>query len=87
VSLLSRRRWAASVGPPVTPVHDANGIALGGIRLPKGDGPVALNNGTNGPASLTNPLSVFCILYGTHAPFDESKLASLYPTHGPTSRR
>ena len=25
---------------------------------------------------------MFCVLYGTHAPFDESKLASLYPTHG-----
>jgi hypothetical protein len=72
----------SSLGPPVTLVRDANGIALGGIRLPKVTVPVALNNGANGPASLTNPLSVFCILYGTHAPFDESKLASLYPTHG-----
>jgi hypothetical protein len=25
---------------------------------------------------------VFCVLYGTHAPFDQAKLASLYPTHG-----
>jgi hypothetical protein len=72
----------SSLGPPVTLVRDANGIALGGIRLPKVSVPVAVNNGANGAASLTNPLSVFCILYGTHAPFDESKLASLYPTHG-----
>ncbi len=44
--------------------------------------PVALVNGANGPASLTNPLSAFCVLYGTHAPFDPATLASLYPTHG-----
>jgi hypothetical protein len=72
----------ASVGPPVTLVRDADGIALGGIRLPKVAVPVALNNGVNGPASLTNPLSVFCVLYGTHAPFADAKLAELYPTHG-----
>jgi len=72
----------ASLGPPVTLVRDADGIALGGIRLPKVTVPVALDNGANGPASLTNPLSVFCVLYGTHAPFDAAKLASLYPTHG-----
>jgi Alpha/beta hydrolase domain len=72
----------ASPGPPVTLVRDADGIALGGIRLPKVTVPVALNNGANAPASLTNPLSLFCVLYGTHVPFDEQKLASLYPTHG-----
>jgi hypothetical protein len=72
----------SSLGPPVTLVRDADGIALGGIRLPKVTVPVALDNGANGPASLTNPLSVFCVLYGTHAPFDAAKLASLYPTHG-----
>jgi hypothetical protein len=72
----------SSLGPPVTLVRDANGIALGGIRLPKVTVPVALDNGSNAPASLTNPLSVFCVLYGTHAPFDAAKLASLYPSHG-----
>jgi len=72
----------ASFGPPVTLVRDADGIALGGIRLPKVAVPVALDNGVNSPASLTNPLSAFCVLYGTHAPFDEQKLSSLYPTHG-----
>jgi hypothetical protein len=72
----------SSLGPPVTVVRDANGIALGGIRLPKVTVPVALDNGANGPASLTNPLSLFCVLYGTHVPFDQAKLASLYSTHG-----
>jgi Alpha/beta hydrolase domain len=70
------------LGPQATLVRDAEGIALGGIRLPKVRLPVALEIGVNGPASLTNPLSVFCVLYGTHAPFDAAKLASLYPTHG-----
>jgi alpha/beta hydrolase family protein len=72
----------ASLGPPVALARDADGIALGGIRLPKIDVPVALNDGINGAASLANPLSVFCILYGTHRPFSEEKLAELYPTHG-----
>jgi hypothetical protein len=66
----------SSLGPPVTVVRDADGIAFGGIRLAKVRVPVALDNGVNGPASLTNPLSVFCVLYGTHAPFDAAKLAS-----------
>ena len=58
------------------------GTVLGGIRLPKVTVPVALDNGANGPASLTNPLSLFCVLYGTHVRFDQTKLALLYPTHG-----
>jgi hypothetical protein len=52
----------ASLGPPVTLVRDADGIALRGIRLPKVTVPVAVNNGANAAASLTNPLSVFCVL-------------------------
>lgn len=72
----------SSPGPRATIVRDADGIALGGIRLPKITVPVALNNGENGPANLTNPLNAFCVLYGTHAPFDQTKLDSLYPSHG-----
>src|SRR5262252_1331666 len=62
-------------------VRDANGLAVGGIRLPRVAVPVALNNGENGPASLSNPLNGFCILYGTHRPYDAAKLASLYGSH------
>jgi hypothetical protein len=65
-------------GPPATLVRDANGIAEGGIRLPDVEVPIALNNGINSPASLTNPLSVFCVLWGTHAPFSQAQLDSLY---------
>ena len=73
----------ASLGPPTTLVRDPQtGIALGGIRLPKVDVPTALNNGVNTFASLANPLSAFCVLYGTHRPFDAATLASLYPQHG-----
>jgi hypothetical protein len=72
----------SSAGPPATIVRDADGLALGGIRLPKITVPVARNNGENGPADLANPLSVFCVLYGTHAPFDQARLDSLYPSHG-----
>jgi hypothetical protein len=79
---IADRITISSLGPPVTLARDADGIALGGIRLPKVTVPVALNNGVNAAASLANPLSVFCILYGTHLPFDEQKLASLYPAHG-----
>jgi hypothetical protein len=61
-----------------TIVRDANGFATGGIRLPKVAEPVALNNGENLPASLANPLNTFCVLYGTHRPYDAAKLTALY---------
>jgi len=51
---------------------------MGGIRLPKVAVPVALNNGENEPASLSNPLNGFCVLYGTHRPYDAATLTSLY---------
>ncbi|HKF75451.1 MAG TPA: alpha/beta hydrolase domain-containing protein [Candidatus Dormibacteraeota bacterium] len=62
-------------------VRDAGGLAVGGIRLPKVAVPVALNNGENAPASLSNPLNGFCVLYGTHRSYDAAKLASLYGSH------
>lgn len=68
----------ASSGPPVDIVRDANGIALGGIRLPDVAVPTALNNGINSPASLSNPLSGFCVLYGTHRDFTQAQLDALY---------
>jgi hypothetical protein len=65
-------------GPPANLVRDANGIAEGGIRLPDVEVPIGLNNGINSPASLTNPLSSFCVLYGTHTAFSQAQLDSLY---------
>ena len=37
--------------------------------------PTALNTGSNSGPS-------FCILFGTHVPFGDTQLASLYRTHG-----
>jgi hypothetical protein len=65
-------------GPPAGLARDANGIALGGIRLPDVEVPVGLNDGINSPASLDNPLSAFCVLYGTHRDFTQAQLDALY---------
>lgn len=65
-------------GPPADLSRDANGIAQGGIRLPDVAVPISLNNGINSPASLTNPLSGFCVLYGTHQAFTQAQLDALY---------
>jgi hypothetical protein len=62
-------------------VRDGIGFAVGGIRLPKVAEPVALNNGENLPASLSNPLNGFCVLYGTHRPYDAPALTALYGSH------
>jgi hypothetical protein len=74
-------------GPSTSPagtwsiVRDGDGFAVGGIRLPAVAAPTALNNGENQPTSLANPLNGFCVLYGTHRPYDSSKLPSLYSSH------
>lgn len=65
-------------GPPASLARDSFGIAEGGIRLPDVEVPVGLNDGINSPASLTNPLSSFCVLYGTHRDFTAAQLGSLY---------
>ncbi|MET7996181.1 alpha/beta hydrolase domain-containing protein [Amycolatopsis sp. NPDC005232] len=65
-------------GPPADIARDANGIAQGGIRLPDVEAPTGLNDGINSPANLDNPLSSFCVLYGTHRDFDAAQLKSLY---------
>ena len=52
---------------------DAQGNALGGVRSPQVDAPVArLSGGGQSGES-------FCGLFGTTAPFDAATLASLYP--------
>ncbi|GIH14370.1 alpha/beta hydrolase domain-containing protein [Rugosimonospora africana] len=65
-------------GPPANLARDVNGLAQGGIRLPDVTVPVGLNDGINAPASLDNPLSSFCVLYGTHRDFTPDQLALLY---------
>jgi hypothetical protein len=64
-----------SAGPPAVVARDIDGNSSGGgIRLAAMAVPIAINTGQNtGPG--------FCRLYGSHVDFDQTKLASLYPTH------
>jgi hypothetical protein len=60
---------------PVVFTKDANGNALGGLRSPQVDAPIATFGGIGqGPQ--------FCFLFGTTAPFSASQLAALYKNHG-----
>jgi Alpha/beta hydrolase domain len=62
-------------GPPVTLRRDAHGNALGGIRTPQVDVPIAAFAGDGQEGSL------LCLLFGTTNPFDAPTLAALYPDH------
>ncbi|GAA3792802.1 alpha/beta hydrolase domain-containing protein [Sphaerisporangium flaviroseum] len=75
-------RWAEhGVAPPTAPpllvnpdgtkVRDELGLAQGGIRLSQVAAPTALNTGDNSGES-------FCRLFGTHVPFDQTRLKQLY---------
>jgi hypothetical protein len=65
------------VTPGATPQinRDADGIALGGIRTPPVDVPVAALSGASGP----NP-STICLLLGSSMPFSADRLTQLYPS-------
>jgi hypothetical protein len=60
-------------GEDVEIVRDEHGIAVGGIRTPIVDVPLAANTGDE------NPGGRFCSLFGITAPFDATTLAALYP--------
>jgi alpha/beta hydrolase family protein len=62
------------VNPAARIMRDAHGDALGGIRTPQVDVPIATLSGDGRG-------SVFCLLFGTTTPFDAATLASLYPDH------
>ena len=51
------------------------GLAQGGIQLSQVSVPIARNTGDNTGAS-------FCVLFGTHVPFDDATLDALYRNHG-----
>jgi hypothetical protein len=55
--------------------RDADGIALGGIRTPPVDVPVAALSGAPGPDPST-----ICLLLGSSAPFSDARIAELYPS-------
>jgi hypothetical protein len=65
------------VTPGTTPQirRNADGIALGGIRTPPVDVPVAALSGAPGP----NP-STICLLLGSTKPLSAARLAQLYPS-------
>jgi hypothetical protein len=63
-------------------VRNADGIALGGIRTPPVDVPVAALSGVPGP----NP-STICILLGSTKPFSSARLAQLYPSRADYTSR
>jgi hypothetical protein len=69
----SAPRLEVDPGPPVAIVRDELGNALGGIRTPQVDAPLAAFAGEQaGPA--------LCRLAGATSPFDEATLAELYPS-------
>jgi hypothetical protein len=70
----SAPRLDVSAGPPVTINRDANGNALGGIRTPQVDAPIAVFTGEQEG-------SILCRLFGTTTLIDDATLASLYPSH------
>jgi alpha/beta hydrolase family protein len=66
-----------TAGTPAHIVRDADGIALGGIRTPAVDAPVATLSGL-GQTGGTQ----FCNIFGTTVPFTDQQLAARYRTHG-----
>lgn len=75
------------IAPPAAPdievdlgtatiLRDADGNALGGIRLSQHAVPTATNTGVNGPA--TKP---WCLVMGSYVPFTTERLDELYSTH------
>lgn len=65
---------AARPGAPTVFARDESGNARGGIRLAAHAVPTATNTGMNSGSG-------FCRLYGSHEPFDDSKLSRLYRSH------
>jgi hypothetical protein len=56
--------------------RDVHGNALGGVRTPEVDSPIAA---LSGDADLSK--GIICALFGSTVPFDGPTLLALYPTH------
>lgn len=63
---------------PFTLSRDVHGNALGGIRTPHVDVPIATLDDDNAAPPGGFP---FCALFGRTIPFSEAKVMQLYPTH------
>jgi hypothetical protein len=59
-------------GDPPEIVRDEHGIAVGGVRLPQADVPVAQNS------AIPLGQDIYSMLWGSSHPFDAAKLDSLY---------
>ena len=59
-------------GDPAEVVRDQHGIAVGGIRLPQADVPIATNS------AIPLAPDIYSVLYGSSAPFATQKLVELY---------
>jgi hypothetical protein len=66
-------RLEVTSGDPVETRRDADGIALGGIRTPPVDVPVAVLSGVPGPKP-----GLLCLLLGSTTPLPAERLAELY---------
>lgn len=62
--------------------RDGDGNALGGIRTPPVDVPVATLSGEPGPSA-----ALACILFGTTTPFTPERIAELYPSRADYEQR
>jgi hypothetical protein len=70
------------MGTPFTGTNDANGNALGGVRLPEIDVATATYGTSNQVAPGTDPIAAMaCTLGGSETPFTPDTLLHLYPTH------
>jgi hypothetical protein len=87
-ALASLDEWIRRGNPPPTAprletsgwllariLRDEHGNALGGIRTPQVEVPISAFSGEPQGGDL------FCILFGSTAPFDEAQLSLLYPDH------
>jgi hypothetical protein len=86
-------RWATLGTPPPTAPRikrslfgriqrDTHGNALGGLRLPEIDVPIAKYGISNSTTGSTEFLDLFaCITSGSTEPFSTTKLLGLYPDH------
>jgi len=73
-----RQSERLDVAGPTSYVKDQNGEALGGIRSPQVEAPIAV---VSGIGTNSNAGGGFCRIFGTTVPFSSAKLAQLYPTH------
>ena len=73
------KRIELEKGKKVVIARDENGIAIGGVRNPLVDVPIAATTGEP-PANADLAKGDVCGLFGTTVPFDQAKLVEMYGT-------